>query len=682
MVISLSVILTLAAWYISKTQIESKIEQRFEFQTSQLLALVSERMAHYEDALQSGVAVISSHNYNLNNTIWKRFTDALKLDERYLGINGTGVIYKVDENDVETFIQQQQQTRPAFNIHPKDSEKEFWPVTYLQPVEGNKAALGLNMAFESNRYTAAKRARDTGSAQITGPIFLVQDQQKTPGFLQFLPFYSSTDINTVAKRQAHFIGLVYAPFIMDKLIEGTLKQENRHLIFSIYDGVSPLYDELTEANENFSQSPLFSKKVTLSVYGRWWDVNIQTANSFSNEVNLNQSTYILVGGLMIDAMLFLLFLSLSRTNRKSLSLAKRITKELRVSEKYFRHIIEVSPFGIIITDSKGVIEKLNPQAEQLFGYSAQELIGQSVDVLVPMTAQSNHHHQRQSYLKEDKQRRMGEDRKVSGLRKDGSEFPAEIGLANFNGTEGRKILSTIIDMTHYVQMTRELKRINKDLNEFVYVASHDLKAPLRGIMQLSSWISEDIEGIAKEETKEYLTLLQSRTVRLEKLLDDLLVYSRIGRKQGEIQTIDVNQLVEEVFDLLDPPVGFTLQVEGKLPTLDTLYSPLENVFRNLISNAIKHHDKPDGHIIISVSEGARFYEFTVQNDGPVIKEEHFEQIFEVFKTLKPRDQVEGSGMGLSIIKKVLDNQEASIKVISGSERGVSFIFTWPKNIVK
>lgn len=171
-------------------------------------------------------------------------------------------------------------------------------------------------------------------------------------------------------------------------------------------------------------------------------------------------------------------------------------------------------------------------------------------------------------------------------------------------------------------------------------------------------------------------------MRLEKLLDDLLVYSRIGRKQGEIQTIDVNQLVEEVFDLLDPPVGFTLQVEGKLPTLDTLYSPLENVFRNLISNAIKHHDKPDGHIIISVSEGARFYEFTVQNDGPVIKEEHFEQIFEVFKTLKPRDQVEGSGMGLSIIKKVLDNQEASIKVISGSERGVSFIFTWPKNIVK
>lgn len=474
LVISLSVVLTLAAWYISKTQIESKIEQRFEFQTSQLMALVSERMAHYEDALRGGVAAINSQNNTIDNNSWKRFADVLKLEERYLGINGIGVIYKVAKSEVETFTQQQQQTRPDFKIHPVHTEHEFWPITYLQPLVGNEAAVGLDMAFESNRYNAAKRARDTGSAHITGPIILVQDQKQTPGFLQFLPFYNSTDVDTLAKRQASFIGHVYAPFIMHKLIEGTLRQENRHLIFSIYDGESPLYDELTENNTNYTQTPLFSKKITLPVYGRSWDFTIQTANSFTDEINVNQSIYILVGGIVIDAMLLLLFLSLSSTNRKSLSLANRMTKELSVSEEYFRHIIEASPFGIIITDSQGVIEKVNPQAEQLFGYTVQELIGQSVDILVPSYVRTHHHHLREGYLKEDVKRRMGVDRKVSGQRKNGSEFPAEIGLANFNGINGRKILSTIIDMSEYTKITNELKRSNKDLNEFAYVASHDL----------------------------------------------------------------------------------------------------------------------------------------------------------------------------------------------------------------
>lgn len=201
-------------------------------------------------------------------------------------------------------------------------------------------------------------------------------------------------------------------------------------------------------------------------------------------------------------------------------------------------------------------------------------------------------------------------------------------------------------------------------------------------MQLSSWILEDIEDIAKDETKEYLALLQSRTSRLEKLLDDLLVYSRVGRQQGEIKSVDVKRLVEEVFNLLDPPADFTLQIDGELPTFSTLSTPLESVFRNLISNAIKHHDMPNGRITISAIENITDYEFTVKNNGPGIKTEHYEQIFEVFKTLKPRDQVEGSGMGLAIIKKILDYQGTDIKVLSGDERDVSFIFTWPKNIVE
>jgi PAS domain S-box-containing protein len=538
------------------------------------------------------------------------------------------------------------------------------------------------MAFEQNRFSASKQARDTDHAQITGPITLVQDKKKTPGFLQFVPFYNSSDISTLELRRKHFVGHVYAPFIMNKLIKGTLQQNNRHLIFSIYDENQPLYDELVPENSSFTSDPLFRKKITLQIYGRTWDFDIQTAGSFSNEIDTYQSSYILVGGLVIDFMLISLFFLLSNTNRKSLSIAEKITKKLEVSEEYFRHIIESAPCGIIIISNKGVIEKINPQVELLFGYKTDELLGKSIEMLVPDDIRHKHAGLRAGFHEGEAKRRMGIDRKVFGLRRNGEKFPAEVGLANFNSPDGRKVLSTIIDMTEYVAVSDELRRSNKDLNDFAYVASHDLKAPLRGIMQLSNWIEEDVSEIATDETKKHLGLLQNRTARLEKLLDDLLTYARIDSHLGDINTVDVKELVEEVFSLLNPPPEFILKIEGELPVFDTLTTPLDIIFRNLIGNAIKHHDKPNGIINISFTEDSNNYQFTVSNDGPGIKHEHQAQIFEMFKTLKPRDEVEGSGMGLALIKKILQYQGGSIEVFSDTERGVSFVFSWPKVLIK
>ncbi len=679
LVVVLSVLLTLSAWYISKKQIDEKIKQRFDFQSSQLLALVSERMAHYEDALRAGVAVIQSNKGDVDTNSWKRFSDALKLDEKYLGINGIGVIFHVRNENISSFLKKERELRPDFKIHPSHTENEYWPITYVEPLKGNELAVGLDMAFEQNRFSASKQARDMNHAQITGPITLVQDKKKTPGFLQFVPFYNSSDISTLELRRKHFVGHVYAPFIMNKLIKGTLKQDNRHLIFSIYDEKKSLYDELVPENPSFISEPLFRKSINLQVYGRAWKFDIQTARSFSDEIDVNQSSYILVGGLVIDCMLISLFFLLSNTNRKSLSIAMKISQKLEVSEEYFRHIIEAAPCGIIISD-KGIIEKINPQVEVLFGYKEDEIIGKSIDILVPDSIRHKHAELRAGFQGSEAKRRMGIDRKVFGLRRSGEEFPAEVGLANFHSPDGLKVLSTIIDMTEYVAVSDELRRSNKDLNDFAYVASHDLKAPLRGIMQLSSWIEEDVSEVATDETKEYLRLLQSRTARLEKLLDDLLTYARIDSHLGDMNTVDVKELVEEIFYLLNPPPEFILKIEGELPIFDTLTTPLHVIFRNLFGNAIKHHDKPNGIITLSCRENSNNYLFTVSNDGPGIKHEHQEQIFEMFKTLKPRDEVEGSGMGLALVKKILQYQGVGIKVLSDTERGVSFVFSWPKNI--
>jgi len=225
--------------------------------------------------------------------------------------------------------------------------------------------------------------------------------------------------------------------------------------------------------------------------------------------------------------------------------------------------------------------------------------------------------------------------------------------------------------------TRELERSNKDLNEFAYVASHDLKAPLRGIMQLAAWIEEDIKDDLDEQTREYLHLLHNRTQRLEQLLNDLLAYSRVGRKHGDIKTVAVGPLSTELFRLLNPPPSFTLVCDENLPSLNTFAVPLEQILRNLINNAIKHHDKSTGTIRISAKPTASGFDFAVADDGPGIAPAQQQRIFGIFQTLKPRDEVEGSGMGLAIVKKLLDNYHCHIRVESDGVRGTTMHFNWP-----
>jgi len=678
LVICASLLLTITAWRVSDNQIQEKRAELFNIQVKQLLAQVSERMSHYAVALKAGAAAIQSIAHDTHVEEWARFAKELNLNNTYPGINGIGVIYHVQPSKIDKFLKTQRQTRLDFKIHPTHNKQEYWPITYIEPFIGNEKAVGLDMAFEHNRLTAAKKSRDTGSTQITAPIILVQDAKKTPGFLQYVPFYDSQDVETIEQRQRHFVGHVYAPFIMYKLIEGTLEQSSRQLVFSISDGKDMLYNELESSNENYDHRPLFNKEVTLDMYGRPWTFQIQTANSFRNSTRSSQPVLILGSGIVINMMLLFLFITLNRSQQNALALAKKITRELSIKEEYYRHITEYAPCGIIIANENGEIETVNPQTCILFGYDKEEMIGKSVDSLIPLRYQHQHVKHRQNFKQNPSHRRMGLGRDIFGLTKLGDEFPAEIGLAQFFDGDSPKTLATIINMTEHVQVTEELKRSNKELNDFAYVASHDLKAPLRGIMQLSTWIEEDIADFANEDTKSNLRLLMNRTSRLDKLLEDLLNYSRIGRKAGDIQTIDTKELILNLFDLQDPAKSITLKFNGTMPIISTAISPFETIIRNLLGNAIKHNNQTDGVITISAQEFPRYYEFSVQDNGPGIPERYHEQIFELFKTLKPRDEVEGSGMGLSIIKKLLDYHKGSIVVESDGENGTCFTFTWPK----
>ncbi len=231
------------------------------------------------------------------------------------------------------------------------------------------------------------------------------------------------------------------------------------------------------------------------------------------------------------------------------------------------------------------------------------------------------------------------------------------------------------------QKSIELARSNKELDEFAYVASHDLKAPLRGIDQLASWIEEDMASNDMDEVPEHLAAIRQRTSRLEKLLIDLLDYSKVGRHEEKLSEIDSKKLIEDIFILNAPSPSCKLSFNNHFPKALTVTAQFELIIRNLIGNAIKHSDKEELHIEFDCEEENNAYMFSIKDNGPGIDSMHFDQIFQMFKTLKPRDKVEGSGMGLALVKKVVNSYGGNVYVESSLGKGTTFFFNWPKTLI-
>jgi PAS domain S-box-containing protein len=224
---------------------------------------------------------------------------------------------------------------------------------------------------------------------------------------------------------------------------------------------------------------------------------------------------------------------------------------------------------------------------------------------------------------------------------------------------------------------QQLERSNRDLEDFAYVASHDLKSPLRGIESAAKWLEEDLHNLS-DESRKILGLMRNRINRMEKLLDDLLTYSRAGRTDMAIRETNVADIFDNIIETLSPPAHIKVRVEGVLPVIVTASAQLEQVLRNLINNAIKHHDKQTGEVVLSGKQVGHFVEFHVRDDGPGILPQFHTKIFKLFQTLKRRDEVEGSGMGLAIVKKLVEQQNSCITVHShGNGTGTEFRFRWP-----
>ena len=224
----------------------------------------------------------------------------------------------------------------------------------------------------------------------------------------------------------------------------------------------------------------------------------------------------------------------------------------------------------------------------------------------------------------------------------------------------------------------QLEQRNQELDQFAYVTSHDLKAPLRAIANLATWIEEDIGDGLPAENVEQFELLKNRVHRMEGLINALLKYSRVGRKQQSKERVDVGDLLNDIVDSLSPTGAFSIEIDSNMPVLETRKVPLNQVFSNLVGNAVKHHDRLDGKVVVQAYEHQDTYEFVVTDDGPGIDAAYHQKIFTIFQTLRARDDLEGAGIGLSIVKKTVEAEGGQISLVSSVGKGATFRFTWPK----
>lgn len=229
------------------------------------------------------------------------------------------------------------------------------------------------------------------------------------------------------------------------------------------------------------------------------------------------------------------------------------------------------------------------------------------------------------------------------------------------------------------ERTAEVEESRRQLEHFVKLATHDLRDTMRGIDHLVNWLNDDAAHLLPGPSQRHLTTLRNRVRHLENQLEDLLAYAQAGRQEDALRRVDVHALLVELAQTLEAPATFRFTVDTPLPVLVTQRSALETVFRHLLDNAVKHHHQPaQGQVYITCKETTDWIEFILTDNGPGIAPHHHSLIFEMFRTLQPRDQAKGNGVGLAIAKKLVESWGGSLTVESAVGQGATFRFTWPR----
>jgi PAS domain S-box-containing protein len=345
----------------------------------------------------------------------------------------------------------------------------------------------------------------------------------------------------------------------------------------------------------------------------------------------------------------------------------------------FRAAVESAPNGMVMIDRSGKIILVNREVERLFGYTREELLGQPIERLVPSRFRERHPGFRTDFFAQPKTRSMGAGRDLFGVRKDGVEFAVEIGLNPIETEEGLFVLASVVDISARKRTEEELRRSNAELERFAYVASHDLQEPLRMVGNYVQLLGKRYKGKLDSDADEFIGFALDGAVRMQRLIEDLLAYSRVSSRGGELTPTDAGAVLDRALGNLRLAIEEAKAVvtHDPLPVIPADNSQLEHVFLNLIGNALKFRgaQRPEVHVTAVQRDGD--WLFSVRDNGIGIEAQYFDRIFVIFQRLHGREQYPGTGIGLAITKRIIERHGGRIWVESQAEQGATFFFTIP-----
>ncbi|MBI4458993.1 MAG: PAS domain S-box protein, partial [Acidobacteria bacterium] len=365
---------------------------------------------------------------------------------------------------------------------------------------------------------------------------------------------------------------------------------------------------------------------------------------------------------------------------------KRAEQILRSSEERFRAVAETANDPIISANTEGNIIYWNQGAERTFGYGGSELIGKPLTLLMPERFHGAHRQGLRRYLLTGEAHVIGKTVELAGRRKDGSEFPLELSLASWKTSEGTFFTGVIRDITERKEseealrkQTAELARSNADLQQFAYVASHDLQEPLRMVTAYMQLLTERYQGKLDAEADEFIGYAVDGATRMKQLITDLLTYSRVSTRPEEMTLTDCEAALGDALLSLEAAVreSGAVVTHDPLPTVMANRGQLVQLLQNLIGNAIKFRRSEAPRVHLSSLRTRTEWHFSVSDNGIGIHPEQRERIFVIFQRLHDRIEYPGTGIGLALCKKIVERHGGRIWVESAPSQGSVFFFTLP-----
>ncbi len=352
------------------------------------------------------------------------------------------------------------------------------------------------------------------------------------------------------------------------------------------------------------------------------------------------------------------------------------------------HLFTGAPYAMIAVHLDGRIRAANDQARRLLGYAEGELEGRSIESLVPGPAREAHAVHRASFAESPDARLMGEGRELAVVDREGNTRPVEIGLMSITDDGEPLVVATLVDIAERVraeQLLNEqafaLARSNEELERFASIAAHDIRAPLRRIRLLAGSVLRQYADDLPDPARDRLTVIDEQADRLVTMLEGLLVYARVGGEGSSPELVDTDAVLRALTDTYVPADRFRVEIAEGPPALFAPKALVELVFRNLLMNAVKHHDKATGTISIDWYRDLTGVHFTVADDGPGIPAEHSEGVFQLFTTEHSHDREESGGLGLALVSKAMDTMNGRVELVRALDRrGATFVLSWPHDL--